>query len=149
MIYDTISHPTLGSPPNYGYAFSTPEQNQDPKVTFHTVRIDGLAPGTTYYYRCVSQASPPTISREHSFTTLTLAEGEREEGVGEEEGEIAVGEEKEKKEKGGRTFLATIGQFFSGLSLKSFFFIALVLLIILLILLIFYRRRKKRALGNQ
>jgi len=167
------------NPPNYGYVFSTEEDSA--KVLDHSVNITGLLPGTTYYFRCVSHASPPTISREHSFTTLTLAEGEREEGVeeeeeeeeeeeiseeeteegigeeeeeeeeeeGEEEGEIAVGEEKEEKEKGGRTFLATIGQFFSGLSLKSFFFIALVLLIILLILLIFYRRRKKRALGNR
>jgi len=173
VIYDTISHPTLGSPPNYGYAFSTPEQDQDPKVIFHTVRIDGLVPGTTYFYRTVSQASPEEVSGEHRFTTLTLTEGEREEGIGEEEeeeeiseeglgpevkGEEITGEEKEEvgeeivaEEKRGRagTFLAAIGQFFPGLSLKSFFFIALVLLIILLILLIFYRRRKKETLENQ
>ncbi len=185
VIYDAISHPTLGSPPNYGYAFSTPEQDQDPKVTFHTVRIDGLAPGTTYYYRAVSQASPEEVSEEHSFTTLTLAEGEREEGVEEEEkeeeeeepsfaeategkeeiseeglepevkgeeitkeekeevGEEIVAEAEEERGKAG-TFLATIGQFFSGLTLKNLLWIILVIAVVFLIALILTHRRKEK-----
>jgi len=78
VIYDTISHPILGSPPNYGYAFSTPEQDQDPRVTFHAVRIGGLAPETTYYYRTVSRASAEQVSSEYSFTTLRLGGIEKE-----------------------------------------------------------------------
>ena len=56
--------------PNYGYASSTPEDLN--KVTFHSVTITDLTPDTTYYYRCISHASPPTISREFSFKTLPL-----------------------------------------------------------------------------
>jgi hypothetical protein len=59
----------LDSPPKYGYKNTTPEYNTAPKVTGHSVPITGLDPGTTYYYRTISRASPPTISREHSFTT--------------------------------------------------------------------------------
>ena len=111
VIYSPKGFPHLlkvNEPPNYGYVFSTPEDSN--KVTFHTVTIDELSPGTTYYFRCVSHASPPTIGREYSFTTLgvkeeakeetgkKISEGaveEAEEGVGGE-----VGEEKiEKKEK--------------------------------------------------
>jgi len=80
VIYDTISHSTLGNPPNYGYAFSTPEQDKEPKVTFHSIKIDDLTSETTYFYRTVSQSSPEKVSREHSFTTLTLAEDEIKEG---------------------------------------------------------------------
>jgi len=65
----TISHILEpNNPPNYGYVFSTEEDSA--KVLDHSVNITGLLPSTTYYYRCVSHASPPTISREYSFTTL-------------------------------------------------------------------------------
>ena len=74
VVYDNISYPVLGNSPNYGYANSTDEDST--KVTGHTVIITGLTPDTTYFYRCVSHASPPTISREHSFTTLALSEEE-------------------------------------------------------------------------
>ncbi len=57
-------------PPNYGYSNSTPEYNNNPKVISHSVLISGLTSGATYHYRCVSHASPPTISREYTFTTL-------------------------------------------------------------------------------
>ncbi len=70
VIYDTISHPGLGSAPDYGYAFSTVE---DPtKLTSHSVPISGLSPGATYYYRTVSKASPETVGEEFSFTTEDL-----------------------------------------------------------------------------
>ena len=194
VIYDTISHSTLGNPPNYGYAFFTPEQDQDPKVSFHSVRIDDLTPENTYFYRTVSRASPEEVSREeHSFTTLTLAEGEREEAIGEEEeeeeeeeipeggvtpevkGEETTGEgvspveegieeeeeeeeEEEpsfakasegKEEEGAGTFLAAIGQFFSGLTLKNLLWILLIIAILLLIVFILSRRRKKKTSENQ
>ena len=67
--------------PNYGYPFWTEEEDNTPPikengVTYHTVALTGLAPNTTYYYRCVSHASPPTITTEHSFTTLAPGEGQ-------------------------------------------------------------------------
>ena len=72
VIYDTISHPVLGNPPNYGYAFSTDE---DPtKVTFHSMTIEGLIPGTTYYWRAVSHTSPKEVlGDELTFTTKEIA----------------------------------------------------------------------------
>jgi len=86
-----------GTPPKYGYAHTTPEYDTSPKVTGHSVTITGLSPGTTYYYRCVSHASPPTITREYSFTTLGVKE-EIEEVVSEvvpeeKPEEIALGPE--------------------------------------------------------
>lgn len=78
-----------GSPPTYGYAHTTPETDVSPKVTSHSVTITGLEPGTAYFYRAVSRASPPTIGREHTFTTLTLVEQEKkepEQGAPEEPG---------------------------------------------------------------
>ncbi len=67
------------TPPKYGYTNSTPETDNDPPikengVTFHTVIIDKLLEGTVYYYRAISHASPPTISRERSFTTLAMSD---------------------------------------------------------------------------
>lgn len=73
VIYDTIPGTfNFSAPPNYGYAFSTPESDTPANpngVTFHTVVISGLTPGTTYYYRTVSHASPDTVSFEQSFMT--------------------------------------------------------------------------------
>lgn len=68
-----------GSPPTYGYANTTPEIDVSPRVTSHSVTATGLESGTTYFYRAVSRASPPTIGREHTFTTLTVV-GQEEKG---------------------------------------------------------------------
>ncbi len=72
VVYDTISHDGSGPPPNYGYAFSTPE---DPaKLTYRTIILNGLQPGTTYFWRAISSASPEQLGPELSFTTTaTLA----------------------------------------------------------------------------
>lgn len=72
---------TVGAPPKYGYERTTLEYDISPKVTSHSVTIDGLTSGTTYYYRTVSHASL-AISEEHSFTTL---------------GEMVVAQQKEKE----------------------------------------------------
>jgi len=98
----------LDNPPNYGYAHSTVEDLV--KVTNHSVTIIGLTPGTTYYYRTISCASPPIIGQEHRFTTpgttteeeateeekeeKEISGGETEEGIGGEE-------KKEEEEEGG------------------------------------------------
>lgn len=64
--------------PKYGYFSAFPNPEDSTKVTGHSVTITGLSPSTTYYYRAVSHASPPTISREYSFTTFALADGDDE-----------------------------------------------------------------------
>ncbi|MEK7472866.1 MAG: fibronectin type III domain-containing protein [Patescibacteria group bacterium] len=73
VIYDTVSHDSLGSAPNYGYAFSTATYNESSKVTSHSVTITGLGSGTLYYYRVISEGSPVSISSEHTFRTLSKA----------------------------------------------------------------------------
>ena len=67
VIYDTVSHLTLGSPPNYSYAFSTIE-NSAPTLN-HSVTITGLTPNTTYYFRGVSRGSPEFVSNELRIIT--------------------------------------------------------------------------------
>ena len=67
-----------GDLPKYGYEHTTQEFNTPALIngtTTHKVILTGLIPNTTYYYRCVSRASPPTISRELSFKTLPLEKG--------------------------------------------------------------------------
>ncbi len=86
----------------YGYPHSYPNPEDYTKVTYHSVTIPGLAPGSTYYYRCVSHASL-AISTEHSFTTLgteTEEETTEEETTEEEEGGEEVVEETEGEEGG-------------------------------------------------
>ena len=64
------------NPPLYGYAHTTQEQDSPAVsngVVNHSVEITGLEEGTTYYFRCISHASPDSISQEHSFTTLGVA----------------------------------------------------------------------------
>lgn len=73
VIYDTVSHGTLGAAPNYGYASSTGASDTSPKVTSHSVTITGLSNGTTYYYRTVSEGSPVAVGEEKSFQTLSTA----------------------------------------------------------------------------
>ena len=61
VVYDTVSHPVLGSAPNYGYANSTATFDEEPEVTSHSVSVGGLTAGTTYYYRTISSASPQSL----------------------------------------------------------------------------------------
>ncbi|MEA2113212.1 MAG: hypothetical protein U9P63_00960, partial [Patescibacteria group bacterium] len=60
--------------------------DKEPKVTFHSIKIDDLTSETTYFYRTVSQSSPEKVSREHSFTTLAAGEkGAEEDEAGDSE----------------------------------------------------------------
>jgi hypothetical protein len=62
----------LNNLPDYGYAHSTLEYDAPASINGlmnHSISISGLAPNTTYYYRCVSHGSF-AVSTEHSFTTL-------------------------------------------------------------------------------
>ncbi|MCX6816835.1 MAG: fibronectin type III domain-containing protein [Candidatus Beckwithbacteria bacterium] len=69
VIYDTVSHAVLDIAPNYGYANSTIEADNSPKVTSHSVTISGLTAETTYYYRVISHGSPEVVGDEKSFAT--------------------------------------------------------------------------------
>jgi len=73
VVYDTVSHSTLGSAPNYGYAYSTGTSDESPKVTSHSITITGLNDGTIYYYRTISEGSPVAVSDENSYATLSVA----------------------------------------------------------------------------
>lgn len=73
VVYDTVSHGSLGVAPNYGYAYSTGTFDSDPKTTSHTVTITGLSDGTVYYYRTISEGSPAAIGDQKSYRTLTIA----------------------------------------------------------------------------
>ena len=67
IIYDTITHLTLGALPNYGYAFSTIE---DPNLVLnHSVTVTGLTPSTSYFYRIVSHGSPEAVGGQGGVTT--------------------------------------------------------------------------------
>lgn len=70
VVYDTVSHSTLGTAPNYGYTNSTVED--DTMVTSHCVTITGLTAGTTYYFRTVSHGSPEAVSAEKALSTVML-----------------------------------------------------------------------------
>ncbi len=72
VIYDTVSHSTLGDAPNYGYANSTDTFDTDPKVEQHKVTVSGLEPSTTYYYRSISSASPEVVGGEGTFSTTQI-----------------------------------------------------------------------------
>lgn len=74
VVYDTISHSDIGFPPSYGYAFFTPMIDQDPKVLFHSVLIEGLQFNVTYFFRPLSSASPEKYGKEVSFTASALNE---------------------------------------------------------------------------
>jgi uncharacterized repeat protein (TIGR01451 family) len=69
VVYGNDRVVTPGNEPNYGYAFSTPEQDSVNKVIFHSVTIADLVPGTTYFWRPISHGSPVTVGQESSFTT--------------------------------------------------------------------------------
>ncbi|MFH1667694.1 MAG: fibronectin type III domain-containing protein, partial [Candidatus Komeilibacteria bacterium] len=68
--------------PNYGYANSTVDDLT--MVTFHQIELTDLIPGTLYYYRVISHASPDTVGLEYSFTTSEAVEEElpEDEGTG-------------------------------------------------------------------
>ena len=70
--------------PNYGYDHASMEDTN--KVTGHSVELTGLDENTTYYYRCVSHASPATIGYEKNFTTCDCVPGDEEVIVLGEEG---------------------------------------------------------------
>jgi len=138
-----------GIPPKYGYAHTTPEYDTAPKVTFHSITISGLIPGTTYYYRCVSHSSL-ALSEEHSFTTKGVAgatEGETPPGElpptapggeaippsGEDKGLISGAETEEGPRDLGK-FLAAIGNFLNAENLCWILLIAIAILMILFVL---------------
>ena len=71
LVFDTTSHKGLiTNSLNYGYAFSSPEENVVLLTQSHEIALNSLKPATTYYYRAVSTAPPETAGAERVFTTL-------------------------------------------------------------------------------
>lgn len=75
VVYGTTSQTELGDAPNYGYASSTDIADEDPKVLNHSVLIEGLTPGITYFYRVISSASPEAVGGENSFVAFQQSSG--------------------------------------------------------------------------
>lgn len=75
----------------FGYTRAYPEPEDFTKVVTHSVTITGLLSGTTYYFRCISHASPHALSQEYSFATLGSEEilMEDEGGIGGIEEEVS------------------------------------------------------------
>lgn len=94
VIYCLTSHPDIAnaSPPNYSYSFSNSEDSV--KITGHSMTITGLTPGTSYFFRPISSASPEKWGKELSFTTLAAGSEpqEIELPVGEQPGGEILGE---------------------------------------------------------
>lgn len=84
LAYDTISHPSLGDAPNYGYQWSTVKTDIDPRLTSHSVLIEGLLPDTTYYFLPIASASPEVFGKELSYKIESAVQEQEE-----QEGEVA------------------------------------------------------------
>lgn len=102
VVYSAESEPhtfLLSDTPNYGYVHSSPEFDTPALVngvTFHTIHLTGLNPGTLYYYRAISHASPDTVGLQYSFRTNTGEEGEdaeEDEGDGSVDNNTGTGDE--------------------------------------------------------
>jgi len=52
VVYDVLHHDGLAGDENYGFAYSTIEYDHD--EVYHAVTINGLVPGTLYYFRPIS-----------------------------------------------------------------------------------------------
>lgn len=70
IVYDIVPHSILGSAPNYGYAFSTNTVDAYLKTTTHTITLNNLIPGLTYYFRIISSGSPTNISSEFATSSF-------------------------------------------------------------------------------
>ena len=71
--HDFDANDNLGDLPVYGFAHTSPEYDNNPMVTYHSVTITGLTPGTVYYFHAISHASPDIISQQHTFLTSGVA----------------------------------------------------------------------------
>lgn len=67
VVYGTSPVDPIGPWPDLGYQNSTAEDTN--KVLFHSVNITGLMPGTTYYVRPISAASPEVYGMELKAAT--------------------------------------------------------------------------------
>jgi hypothetical protein len=69
VVFDNISHLIKSFPPNYGYTYSTEEQNINDKKLTHLINLNGLSSNQTYYYRVIARGSPEIVSEEKTFHT--------------------------------------------------------------------------------
>lgn len=169
VVYDTtVGVFDFSLPPNYGYLFSTSESDTPANpsgVTFHTVILTGLVPGTTYYYRVVSHASPDTISFERSFTTRGKASSEGAGNLIVAQARPTTGEDtgggntsttvkqgpsllNSETEDNSNLLAFALGGFNFDLSNLFYIIFALLAFLVLLFWLI-YRKKKKKKENNQ
>jgi hypothetical protein len=137
---------------NYGYANSKEGDDSGiEKVDDHSVSLAGLVPETTYFYRCVSHASPPTVSLQYAFTTppmgtcFPLPEVRGEATTG---GEVAGAETEEEgmvlgEETAPGNLLATVAPFFESANF-CWLFLILIIILICLYLLSFKKIKSKK-----
>jgi hypothetical protein len=150
-------------PPAYGYEFyKDGDDSGEEKVISHRVTLTDLLSGTTYYYRVVSSASPPSISRQYSFTTAGIAgeyderpdydfesdislepEPETSEGFLEEDvlGEEITEETEDKDKESLSPWLAALTTISEEVPL---YYLILFFAIILFILWLFKKKKKKK-----
>ncbi|MBT4277502.1 VWA domain-containing protein [Candidatus Falkowbacteria bacterium] len=67
IVYGILPSDPIGAWPNLGYASTTEEISE--KTTFHSVALDNLLSGASYYLRVVSSASGEIFGNELTFTT--------------------------------------------------------------------------------
>ena len=82
------------STPLYGYNYTTGEEHSPANengVTYREITIIELQESTTYDFRCISHASPPTVSRGYSFTTLAGDDEKAKQETGDDENDDANG----------------------------------------------------------
>jgi hypothetical protein len=111
VVFDNISHATLDLPPNYGYQWSTPETDNSPMVTGHSVLVDlnSLSAGT-YYFRPISHGSPEVIGKEVVFIVNSVGEVEKiiqpeyDWEYGLEDGEVLGDQDSQAPSAGGEIF---------------------------------------------
>lgn len=99
VIYSTLPNQfdLSEGPSYYGYDYYVEGDDRgSDKYLNHDVTLTGLTEGITYYYRCVSHASPATIGKEHSFTIICS-----ETDTGDETGANGYEEEGEQGNSGG------------------------------------------------
>src|SRR4030042_3906913 len=90
VVYGTAPVTTLGDAPNYGYEFSTLEQDSGNKTIYHTVTLIGLIPDVTYYWRPISAGSLEVVGDEMFFMTSAAGQETGTETSGSESGNAST-----------------------------------------------------------
>jgi hypothetical protein len=143
------------SAPNFGYPFSTTEEDLNVnKTTNHNVNILGLPLGT-YSYRVVSRASPATIGYEYHFVAVDernllalnnkgqVLGASREESIPETTKQDSDQNSEDLNNTGGNILGASAGNIL-GISNVSFWILIVVLLFLVFLVIKNYLSKNKK-----